>query len=280
VSSSADATRGDDLLTVAGVHAGYGGTEIIHGVSLSVRAGEIATLLGANGAGKSTLLSAIYGLGPWRRGTIEYRGIDIASSAPARIARHGVAYVVEGGRSFGPMTVREDLEVGALAIGRKLDAARRERIFELFPRLQERSRQLAGTLSGGERRMLAIGRALAAEPSLLLLDEPTSGLAPKVVRTIAEALNRLVAEDRLGIVIADQSLALVEQLDSKVHLLARGTVRWSGGSHGLRQVPEVLQLVVGDATRGSTRESRHGAPGAPVIEPVTAVRTESPKEEP
>jgi branched-chain amino acid transport system ATP-binding protein len=233
------------LLEVEGMHAGYHGAEVIRDLSFTVREGEIVALLGANGAGKTTVLNALCGLGPWRTGSVDVLSSPGGRPSLAKLSRKGVAYVVEGGRSFGPMSVRENLELGALALGRKPRAATLERVCELFPILRTRADQLAGTLSGGERRMLAIGRALTAEPSLLLLDEPTAGLAPRVVMEIAQVLRQLAHEDGLGIVVADQSLLLVENLPANVHLLDRGVIRWTGASSAVRNEPDVIALIIG-----------------------------------
>ncbi|HZJ03183.1 MAG TPA: ABC transporter ATP-binding protein, partial [Thermoleophilia bacterium] len=180
-------------LTLKGVRTGYGRIEVLHGVDCVVGAGDIVTMIGANGAGKSTLLKAISGLTPLWGGSIEFDGTRIDGMSVEGIAALGVVQIPEGRQLFGPLTVQENLELGAYARRNrgKVMARKLDEIFALFPRLQERRRQQAGTLSGGEQQMLAVGRALMAEPKVLLLDEPSMGLAPIIVKEIFTILREL-----------------------------------------------------------------------------------------
>src|SRR4249919_1307241 len=184
----------EPILAVSGLHAGYGTTEILRGVDLTVRQGEIVAVLGANGAGKSTLNQAISGLlRPWS-GAIRFADAAIERERPAAIVAHGLIHVPEGRRIFPNMTVRENLDLGAYRRGRGRREANRRRVFSIFPRLAERQAQRAGTLSGGEQQMLAIGRGLMAEPRLLILDEPSLGLSPLLVEEMFALVARLNGE--------------------------------------------------------------------------------------
>jgi branched-chain amino acid transport system ATP-binding protein len=201
----------DSLLSLTGVRAGYGRTEVLHDASLDVREGEIVALIGANGAGKSTLLKSIVGLVKATRGEIRYAGREIRGRRPEHLVRDGVALVPEGRLLFGPLTVRENLELGAYAAPRRGKSAflrdRLARVQALFPVLAERSGQRAETLSGGEQQMLAVGRALMSAPRLLLLDEPSLGLAPRVISEIFSAIEVLRAEG-VTVLIVEQDARL------------------------------------------------------------------------
>jgi branched-chain amino acid transport system ATP-binding protein len=172
------------VLAVEGVHAGYGRVSVLRGIDLRVAEGELVTLIGANGAGKSTLLKVLVGLISPSEGTVRLLDRDISRIRPEQAVKAGLALVPEGRMLFGPMTVEENLELGAHTTDRGGRDAALERVFELFPVLEERRAQIAATLSGGEQQMLAVGRALMARPRLLLLDEPSLGLAPKVIKEI------------------------------------------------------------------------------------------------
>ena len=211
------------LLRVDGIEVGYGDLTAVRDVSLEVRDGEAVALIGANGAGKTTTLRAVAGLLPLRRGRIEFRGERLDGLSSAQIVARGLAHVPEGRQLFPTMTVRENLELGARTPAARAQIADTlEQVFDLFPRLRERAAQTAGTLSGGEQQMCAIGRGLMARPGLLMLDEPSLGLAPMMVKTIFEDLARI---NRRGITIL-----LVEQnVLRSLHLAHRGYVLENGG---------------------------------------------------
>ncbi len=212
------------LLAVEGLSARYGNVEALHATNLTVARGELVAVLGPNGAGKSTLLRAIMGL-TTGNGTVRFNGEPLPRGDARAVAAQGVILVPEGRGIFGPMTVRENLDLGAYMLGRQRGeiAARLERVFALFPRLQHRQPQLAGSLSGGEQQMLAIGRALMAGPKLLLLDEPSLGLAPRLAAEILETLGGL-NRDGLGILLVEQRAPLALKLAKRAYLLSVGRV--------------------------------------------------------
>ena len=212
------------LLAVEGLSARYGNVEALHATNLTVARGELVAVLGPNGAGKSTLLRAIMGL-TTGSGTARFNGALLPRGDARAVAAQGVILVPEGRGIFGPMTVRENLDLGAYMLGRQRGeiAARLERVFALFPRLQHRQTQLAGSLSGGEQQMLAIGRALMAGPKLLLLDEPSLGLAPRLAAEILETLGGL-NRDGLGILLVEQRAPLALKLAKRAYLLSVGRV--------------------------------------------------------
>ena len=212
------------LLAVEGLSARYGNVEALHATSLTVARGELVAVLGPNGAGKSTLLRAIMGLTPGN-GSVRFNGELLPRGDARAVAAQGVILVPEGRGIFGPMTVRENLDLGAYLLGRQRGeiAARLERVFTLFPRLQHRQAQLAGSLSGGEQQMLAIGRALMAGPKMLLLDEPSLGLAPRLAAEILETLGGL-NRDGLGILLVEQRAPLALKLAKRAYLLSVGRV--------------------------------------------------------
>ena len=233
------------MLRLDGVEAGYGDVVAVRAVSLEVRAGEIVALIGGNGAGKTTTLRAISGLLPVRRGHVELDGRPITGHGPAAIVAAGVAHVPEGRQLFPTMTVLENLELGART--RESRARRAEtlaRVFELFPRLSERTRQLAGTLSGGEQQMVAIGRALMARPRLLMLDEPSLGLAPVVVGAI---FANLVAINRAGITVllVEQNVLRALRLSQRAYVLENGTISLSGPSAALLADARIRRAYLG-----------------------------------
>ena len=221
------------LLRLEGLEAGYGDMTAIRGVSLEVRQGEIVALIGSNGAGKTTTLRAICGLLPLRRGTVELDGRRISGLSSAAVVAGGIAHVPEGRQLFPTMTVLENLELGARsAESRRLRGETLERVFALFPLLAERRRQLAGTLSGGEQQMTAIGRALMARPRLLMLDEPSLGLAPVTVSSIftnLAAINR----DGVTILLVEQNVLRALRLSHRAYVLENGTIALEGASQRL-----------------------------------------------
>ena len=232
------------LLEVDGIHTYYGSIEALRGVSLEVGAGEVVTMIGSNGAGKSTTLRSISGLSPPRKGSIRFDGKEIATLAPSRIVALGISQVPEGRRCFPRMSVRENLELGAYLrrgadLGDDLD-----RVFELFPRLAEREQQKAGTMSGGEQQMLAIGRAMMARPRLLLLDEPSMGIAPLLVERIYETI---VEISRTGttILLVEQNANYALGVSQRGYVLETGQVVLSGESPSLRENPDVQKAYLG-----------------------------------
>jgi branched-chain amino acid transport system ATP-binding protein len=229
------------LLRLDGVEAGYGDVVAVRGVSLEVRAGEIVALIGANGAGKTTTLRAISGLLPLRQGRVELDGRRISGLGPAAVVAAGVAHVPEGRQLFPTMTVQENLELGARTPdGRARRGETLARVFALFPRLSERRRQLAGTLSGGEQQMVAIGRALMARPRLLMLDEPSLGLAPVVVGSIFTNLAAINREG-LTILLVEQNVRLALTVADHVAVLGKGAIVFAGGLAEFHQRAEELR---------------------------------------
>jgi branched-chain amino acid transport system ATP-binding protein len=211
------------ILEVKGLSARYGSVEALHAASLAVEDGEFVAILGPNGAGKSTLMRAVMGLVA-NSGTVDFRGNPLPRAAPAACAARGIVLVPEGRGIFTPMTVEENLELGAYLLNDTAEfARRRERVFSLFPRLRERLHQTAGSLSGGEQQMVAVGRALMAGPQILLLDEPSLGLAPRVTEDILGALDVLNKEG-LTIVLVEQKAPLVLRLARRAYLMSLGRV--------------------------------------------------------
>ena len=232
-------------LRVDALEAGYGKIQVLWKVDLTVEEGSFTTVIGANGAGKTTLLRTISGLIPVRGGRVEALGTPLTGVSAARIVRLGVGHVPEGRQLFPLMTVRENLDAGAdyLPDARTHAAATRSWIFELFPRLEERQRQLAGTLSGGERQMLAIGRALMSRPKLLLVDEPSLGLAPSLVRTVFRALAQ-VRDEGVTIVLVEQNVQQSLKLADQAVVLENGEVRRRGSGEELLRDPSVREAYL------------------------------------
>jgi len=233
------------LLDVRALEVRYGGIVALRGVDLHVEEGEIVALLGANGAGKTTTLRAISGLLPVRAGEISFAGASVRRRSPDAIARLGIGHVPEGRRVFTRMTVRENLELGGYAIASHREvAARIDEVLAIFPRLHERIAQRAGTLSGGEQQMLAIGRALIARPRLLLLDEPSLGLAPLVVTQIFEVL-RDIHKHGTTIVLVEQNARAALALADRGYVLRNGEIARSDTAASLAQDPAVVAAYLG-----------------------------------
>ena len=230
------------LLRLDSVEAGYRDLVAVREVSLEVRAGEVVALIGGNGAGKTTTLRAISGLLPLRRGRIEFEGERIDGRASAQVVARGIAHVPEGRQLFPSMSVRENLELGAR--DRAGRAATLESVFALFPRLRERERQVAGTLSGGEQQMCAIGRGLMARPRLLLLDEPSLGLAPVTVRLIFETL-KAINETGTTILLVEQNVARALALSHRAYVIENGRIVLDGPREALQQSQHVKQAYLG-----------------------------------
>jgi len=224
----------------------YGGITAVKGISLEVGKGEIVALIGANGAGKTSTLKSIVGLVPAQSGTIRLFGSDLSRVPTHRIAARGVSLVPEGRAIFGNMSVRENLELGSfLKREREGQKQRLERCIALFPRLGERLSQEAGTLSGGEQQMLAIARALMAEPQLILLDEPSLGLAPKLVGQIFESIVA-IAESGITILLVEQNTRLALETAQRAYVLVTGSVVLSGPAAELREDPRIRAAYLGE----------------------------------
>lgn len=235
------------MLEVNDVHAYYGNIHALKGVSLAVEEGEIVTLIGANGAGKSTTLNTICGLLHPQSGTIRLEGQDINGLPPHEVVGRGVSQAPEGRRVFGRLTVQENLEMGAfLRNDRDGIAQDTRRVFDLFPRLEERRRQLGGTLSGGEQQMLAIGRALMAHPRVLLLDEPSMGLAPILVEDIFRVIRQL-NEEGTTILLVEQNALMALSVAQRGYVLETGQVVLAGSADELRENPQVQEAYLGGA---------------------------------
>lgn len=232
------------LLEVDDIRTFYGNIEALKGISLTVEEGECVTLIGSNGAGKSTTLRSISGLTPARTGEIRYRGKDIARMPPQDIVQLGISQSPEGRKCFQRMTVRENLDMGAYLRRDKEVDQDLDRVFDLFPRLKEREKQKAGTMSGGEQQMLAIGRALMARPTLLLLDEPSMGIAPILVERIYETIAE-INQQGTTILLVEQNANFALGVSQRAYVLETGKVALSNESSKLREDPEVQRAYLG-----------------------------------
>jgi branched-chain amino acid transport system ATP-binding protein len=246
VSAAAAPTNGNEpVLVVDDIHTFYGSIEALKGISLEVNEGEIVTLIGANGAGKSTTLRSISGIVPPRTGRIVFNGAEIQGLPGHTVAEIGIAQSPEGRRIFSRMTVLENLEMGAFtrrdAKGIREDL---DRVYTLFPRLKERERQKGGTMSGGEQQMLAIGRAMMAQPKLLLLDEPSLGLAPVIVDRIYEVVREINAQGTT-IVLVEQNANYALEVSKRAYVLETGAIALADDSDRLRDNPDVQKAYLG-----------------------------------
>jgi branched-chain amino acid transport system ATP-binding protein len=232
------------LLDVRGVSAGYAGEDVVHEISFEVAQGEAITIIGSNGAGKSTLFRAVVSMLAVTHGSVTFDGTDITSMPTYKISRGGLAYVPAERHLFPQMTVHENLLLGAFPD--KPDREREEFVFEVFPRLAERRKQDAGTMSGGEQQMLAVARALMSQPKVLMLDEPTTGLAPRLAREAYEALGRL-RDAGLTLVVAEQQVPLALELASRGYVLENGRIELSGTTDELAGNPDVQRAYLGVA---------------------------------
>jgi branched-chain amino acid transport system ATP-binding protein len=232
------------LLEVEDIHTFYGSIEALKGISLTVEEGEVVTLIGSNGAGKSTTLRSISGLSSPRTGSIRFRGQEIGTLPAQEIVRLGISLSPEGRRCFQRMSVRENLELGAYLRRDTNVTEDLDRVFSLFPRLHEREKQKAGTMSGGEQQMLAMGRALMAQPTLLMLDEPSMGLAPILVDRIYETVAEI---NRQGttILLVEQNANYALDVSARGYVLETGTVALTNDSAALRTDPEVQKAYLG-----------------------------------
>jgi branched-chain amino acid transport system ATP-binding protein len=232
------------LLEITGLHAGYGDVPVLHGVDVRVEAGEIVAVLGSNGAGKSTLNNNISGLYRPFAGTVQFAGDDITAAAPEAIVAAGLIHVPEGRRVFPNLTVRENLELGSYGRARARRATNLARVIAIFPRLKERFGQEAGTLSGGEQQMLAIGRGLMAEPRLLILDEPSLGLSPLLVEEMFVLIERLHGEG-LAILLVEQNVVQSLALAGRAYVMENGRIVLAGDAATLREDPALKKAYLG-----------------------------------
>ena len=235
----------DAILAVDDLHVAFGGVHAVHGVSLEVLRGEITTLLGANGAGKSSTLLAIVGSVRARSGRVRFDDAEVGGLTPDALVRRGMALIPEGGRLFARQAVEQNLRLGAYVV--RDEAVRRdrlERVYALFPRLAERRTQIAGTLSGGERQMLAIGRALMSGPRLLLVDEPSLGLSPRLVDTVFEALADL-NRDGTSILLVEQNVVRALELATHAYVMQSGRIALKGRAQDIAASDEVRRAYLG-----------------------------------
>jgi branched-chain amino acid transport system ATP-binding protein len=234
------------LLAIEGLRVGYGKVEVLHGIDLTVGAGEIVALLGSNGAGKTTTLRALSGLEPVRGGRVSLGDTSLVGVPAHRIAAMGLAHVPERRRLFAPLTVEENLKLGGYLMREQTAELKRriDAMYALFPRLQERRLQLAGTLSGGEQQMVAIARALILQPRLLVLDEPSMGLAPLVVRSIFGIVKRLRNEG-MAVLLVEQNARQTLRIADRAYVLESGSILVDGPASALAQDPRVQAAYLG-----------------------------------
>jgi branched-chain amino acid transport system ATP-binding protein len=232
------------MLEVRGLTAGYGAAPVLRGIELSIAAGEIVAVLGSNGAGKSTLNNVLSGLLRPSAGSISFGGSEIAGASAAAIVARGLVQVPEGRRIFPNLSVRENLEIGSYRRGRPCRAANLQRVATIFPRLSERMKQLAGTLSGGEQQMLAIGRGLMAEPLLLILDEPSLGLSPLLVEEMFALITRIRAEG-LSVLLVEQNVIQSLAVADRAYVLEQGKITLEGAGAALLDEPRLRQAYLG-----------------------------------
>ena len=232
------------MLEVQNLVAGYGGADVLRGIDVSVTAGEIVAVLGANGVGKTTLNRALSGLIRPRGGSIRFLGEEIAGAKPSAIVAAGLIHVPEGRRIFPNMSVRDNLVLGSYRRGKPAREANLERMFSLFPRLRERSTQAAGTLSGGEQQMLAIGRGLMGEPRLLILDEPSLGLSPLLVEEMFTLIARIAAEG-LAVLLVEQNVVQSLELAARAYVLENGRIVVQGAAAEIAADPALKHAYLG-----------------------------------
>jgi branched-chain amino acid transport system ATP-binding protein len=232
------------MLEVKDLHSGYGAVEILRGVSLDISAGEIVAVLGSNGAGKSTFNNTVCGLIKASAGNVRFDGADITRAGTANIVTAGLIQVPEGRRVFPNLTVLENIELGSYRRGRANRASNIERVFAIFPRLKDRISQRAGTLSGGEQQMLAIGRGMMAEPKLLILDEPSLGLSPLLVEEMFALIKRL-NEDGLAILLVEQNVGQSLEIAGRAYVMENGTIAFEGTPEALLADDKLKRAYLG-----------------------------------
>ena len=235
---------GEALLDVQDLHSGYGRVEVLRGVSLAVRADQVVALLGSNGAGKTTLNLTICGLLPAWAGRVRFDGHDLTGAHYRAVVQAGLIQVPEGRRIFPNLSVAENLALGSFARARARRAANRDKVLAIFPRLAERLAQKAGTLSGGEQQMLAIGRGLMAEPRLLILDEPSLGLSPLLVEQLFTLIRRLHGEG-LAVLLVEQNVGQSLEIADHAYVLENGSLRFAGGPAELLASPDLKRAYLG-----------------------------------
>jgi branched-chain amino acid transport system ATP-binding protein len=234
----------DALLSIEALRAGYGETEVLRGIDLDVGEGEIVAVLGSNGAGKSTLNAAISGILRCRGGAIRFAGASIEGDSPAAIVARGLIHVPEGRRIFPNLSVEDNLDLGSYRRAAERRAENRKRVYSIFPRLRERRTQRAGTLSGGEQQMLAIGRGLMAEPKLIILDEPSLGLSPLLVEELFALIGRL-NRDGLAILLVEQNAVQSLNISHRAYILEHGSIVMSGAAEAIRDNPDLKRAYLG-----------------------------------
>ena len=234
----------EPILSIRDLKVNYGGIEAVKGISFDVQEGSIVTLIGANGAGKSTTLKTVSGLLRAKSGAVEFMGKSIGDTAPHKIVQLGIAHVPEGRRIFTRMTVEENLEMGAFTANAEDLTADKENVFRLFPRLEERRRQVAGTLSGGEQQMLAMGRALMSKPRLMMLDEPSMGLAPILVEQVFDII-RSLHESGTTILLVEQNAEMALSIADRAYVLETGRITLSGTGEALAASEQVRRAYLG-----------------------------------
>jgi len=233
-----------EILNVSQLRAGYGAVEVLRGVDLTVNAGETVALLGSNGAGKTTLNGVLSGLVKARSGHVNFEGQDITGWHTRKVVQAGLIHVPEGRKVFPNLSVLENLSLGAFTRGRERRDANLEKIFGIFPRLRERVKQLAGTLSGGEQQMLAIGRGLMAEPQLLILDEPSLGLSPLLVEEMFTLIGQLKANG-LAVLLVEQNVGQSLEIADRAYVMENGAIRFSGKPAELLASDTLRQAYLG-----------------------------------
>ena len=235
----------DTLLKVDGINVYYGNIHAVKDISFTVNAGEIVTLIGANGAGKSTTLKTISGLLKPRTGDVLYKGKSIKGVRAHKIVESGLAQVPEGRHVFLHMTVEENLDMGAYTQPASTIAANKEKVFTLFPRLKERRKQLAGTMSGGEQQMLAIARGLMSDPSMVMLDEPSLGLAPVIVDDVFDVIHNINTVKKLPVILVEQNAYMALSISNRCYVLENGRIAHSGKSSELIQSDVIRETYLG-----------------------------------
>jgi len=234
------------MLKVDNLHVAYGGVQAVRGISLEVRPGEITALLGANGAGKSSTLAAIVGTVRPASGQVFFEGQEITGTRPEKLVKRGIALIPEGARVFARQPVEQNLRLGAYTVpSETIYRQRLDHVYEVFPRLKERRAQLAGTMSGGERQMLAIGRALMSGPRLLLVDEPSLGLSPLLIEQVFDALAALNKQAGLSVLLVEQNMNAALDVATRAYVMQSGAIALSGQAAELAASDEVRQAYLG-----------------------------------